>query len=482
MMLASPFLRRMLPRNRFVRNVSVLVGGTAGAQAAAVLAAPLLTRLYTPQDFGLLAVFAALLSLISVIAGLRYETAIPLPEDGAEAAALAALGLLCVALVSALSAIPIFLYGTEIAAWLNTPRLADYFYLVPLGALLAGCYSVLNFCAIRSREFGPLAKTKLGQSAIAVLIQLAGAPFGALALLLGQMAGQGAGAVSLAARVLRPRRSRLRAIGWRSLAQAARRYRQFPLFATWGALFNTAGSQLPAVLFAALFGPAAAGLYILANRVLAMPMQLLGQAIGNVFVSDAAVARREGRLARLTADIHYRLAQIGMPPMVVLLAAGPQLFALVFGEQWRAAGVYAQWLAPWLYLVFVTSPLSSLFAVLERQAAGMLFQGLLLSVRVAAIAFGAWAGDVMTAVAWFATGSALCWFACLAWLVRASGNAWRVVWQPTVGALAWAAALASPLIAGAAWPMGRAQWVLFAAATVLLIAARYAFLMRRAWR
>jgi len=74
-------LRRLLPKNAFVRSVSVLVGGTAGAQILLVLAAPLLTRLYTPEDFGLLAVYASLLALIGVISSLRYELAIPLPED-----------------------------------------------------------------------------------------------------------------------------------------------------------------------------------------------------------------------------------------------------------------------------------------------------------------------------------------------------------------------------------------------------------------
>ena len=49
-------LRRLLPKNAFARGVSVLVGGTAGAQLLTILAAPLLTRLYGPEDFGLVAV------------------------------------------------------------------------------------------------------------------------------------------------------------------------------------------------------------------------------------------------------------------------------------------------------------------------------------------------------------------------------------------------------------------------------------------
>jgi O-antigen/teichoic acid export membrane protein len=473
---------RLLPGNRFARSVSVLVGGTVGAQMIAMLAAPLLTRLYAPSDFGLLAVFTALLSLVSVVAALRYDTAIPLPADGRDAAALAALGVLCTVLVAAACVMPAVAYREEIAAWLNAPALARYLFLVPLGALFAGLYSVLNFCAIRTREFAPLAKTRFSQALIAALIQLAGAPLGAVALLLGQMAGQGSGALSLCLRVAQPRRALMAGVGFARMVQVGYRYRTFPLFSTWSALFNTAGAQLPPMLFAALFTPASAGMYILANRVLALPMQMLGQSIGQVFTADAATAHREGRLPQLAADIHRRLAHIGMPPMLVLLIAGPELFAFVFGEEWRDAGVFARWLAPWLYLVFVTSPLSALFSVLERQAAGMLFQGLLLTVRVAAIAAGAAMGDIMAAVAWFAAGSALCWSACLAWLLRASGNTWDAAWQPTGLALAWAAALASPLALGLLWPMSQPVRLAAFAAAFLLIVGRYAFLMRRAWQ
>ena len=83
---AKTHLRRLLPKNAFARGISLLVGGTAGAQLLTILAAPALTRQYGPEDFGLLAVYASLLALIGVISSLRYELAIPLPVGDAEAA------------------------------------------------------------------------------------------------------------------------------------------------------------------------------------------------------------------------------------------------------------------------------------------------------------------------------------------------------------------------------------------------------------
>ena len=138
-------LRRLLPKNAFARGVSVLVGGTAGAQVLLVLAAPLLTRLYSPEDFGLLAVYASLLALIGVISSLRYELAIPLPEDDGEAANVAVLCLILVVISTILTGVLVLLMGSVIAAALGVPTLAGYLWLLPVGVLLTGFYSLFNY-------------------------------------------------------------------------------------------------------------------------------------------------------------------------------------------------------------------------------------------------------------------------------------------------------------------------------------------------
>lgn len=474
-------LRRLLPTDRFVRRVSVLVGGTAGAQIIMVLAAPVLTRFYSPADFGLLAVFVSLLSLVTVVAALRYEQAIPLPDDDNEAAALLVISLLAASIVTGFSAVPVFFYRSEIARLLNVPALADYLFLVPLGALFAAVYSMLNNWALRMKAFTPIAKTKVSQAVVTVAIQIGAAPLGPGALLAGQVAGQTAGSLSLFMRVLRPHWHLIRNVKWGDIVLVGRRYIKFPIFSTWSAVFNTAGSQLPSLLFAFLFSPAAAGIYILANRVLSMPMQFLGQAIAHVFYSGAAQAHRDGNLGALVGRVHRRLAHIGMPPILILLIAGPDVFGQVFGAQWRESGLFAQWLAPWLYLVFITSPLTSVVLVLERQGAGMAFQALLLLVRVAAIAAGAWMDDLTTAVALFAIGSAGCWLFYLVWVMRAAGNRALDLCRSTLSALVWGIALVSPVLVGTMWRMDQTLWLFSVAAASVLITSRYAYLMKNAW-
>lgn len=477
----AAFIRRVLPKDRFARSVSVLAGGTVASQVIVVLAAPVLTRLYNPQDLGSLAVFIALLSLLSVVACLRYEVAIPLPHEDSEAAELLAICIGAVLLVATAIGIPVILYRHAIAASLNTPALAEYLVLLPVGIFFVGIYNALNLWAVRTKAFTPLAKSKLSQSLTVVTIQLAGSPLGPAALMLGQVAGHAVASLSLALRILRHRWSLFREIKLQNVVSAAHDYKRAALFSTWSALFNAAGWQLPPILFALLFNPAAAGMYALAHRVLSMPMQLLGRAIGNVFFSNAAQARRDGSLAPLVASIHDRLAHIGMPPILVLVIAGPDIFSYVFGQNWREAGVIARWMAPWLYLVFITSPLSILFEVLDKQATGMAYMGVLLVVRAATIIGGAKVGDMMVAVSLFALGNTVFTLINLALVIRMSGNVWSEIWRPTLSALAWAIFLVSPIILTTMWDAGRIIWLFAFAAASLFIAARYAYLMRNAW-
>jgi O-antigen/teichoic acid export membrane protein len=353
--------------------------------------------------------------------------------------------------------------------------------------LLIGIYNVLSQWAIRTRQFGPLAWTRVSQFFFAIAIQLIGAPLGPVALLIGQVAGHGAGSVSLYLQGVNKHWSLLRSVDLRDLVNAAKRYRRFPLFASWGAMFNTIGSQLPPLLFAALFTPALAGVYALANRVLSMPMQLVGKAIASVFLADAAGARREGRLGILVARVHGKLSHIGMVPTLMLLIAGPEIFAFSFGIEWREAGVFAQWLAPWLYLVFVTSPMSAVLDVLDRQAAAMAFQALLLAVRIAAIVSGAWLEDARLAIALFGIGSAMCWLGQLAWIIRAADARWRPMVMASAAALAWGMTIASPLIVALYWDndhVGQidvAVWLMALALAGLLAAGRFTFLLKNAW-
>jgi len=419
------------------------MSGTVGAQALMLLAAPFLTRLFDTEDFGLLAVYAGLLALVGVVSKLRYELAIPLPEADHEAANLVALCVLLVGATTIVSSILVLCLGETLCGLLSVPRLTKYLWLLPVGVLLSGLYTAFNYWGVRKKQFGVIAGTRWRQAFATIAIQLSAFKLGPIALLLGQAAGQSAGIINLAKPLFgRPVFRQLSVVG---IGSMMRRYRRFPIFSTGEGLANTAGAQLPPLMFAGFFGAEAAGIYALAHRVLQLPMALIGKSVGQVFLANAAEARREGTLGSLVEGVHDRLARISLPPAMVLMLAGPDLFALVFGEQWRLAGECARWLSPWLYLVFVSSPMSTLFSVVERQDQGMAFQILLLAARCGAIGLGAWIGEFLIAVKLFGTFSAICWAGFLVWLGRAAGTRPSAMIRPTLSAFAVAQICSTPL-------------------------------------
>ncbi|NGM87298.1 oligosaccharide flippase family protein [Parapusillimonas sp. SGNA-6] len=474
----SASIARLLPRNTFARGVSVLVGGAAGSQLLVVLAAPLLTRLYTPDDFGLLAICMGLITTISSIASLRYEGAIPLPQDDVEAANVAVLCTLAIALMTLVSAALALFANHAIANLLGAPALAKYLWLLPVGVFCLGTYQAFNYWALRHKTFTAMTDARLKQSLTATLVQLAGYKMGVVALLSGYVSGMGMGGFLMSKSALR--HPAFREASLAGILKAAKRYRRFPIYSTWSGLFNTAGRELPPLLFASFFSPTAAGLYALTHRVLAMPMSIIGAAIGNVFLASATDAHRENRLAPLVMSVHDKLAHIAMPPTLVFLLAGPELFAFVFGDNWREAGVFAQWLAPWLYTTLITSPLSTLIIVLEKQRSDLAFEIILLAVRTATLVVGGLNGDLMVTVALFAAGNTLCWAGFLVWITVHSGNSAYSLIQPTMSALAWGVLCVAPLELGIVLH-GRDGWIVALTVTGVLISTRYYFLLRRAY-
>ncbi len=468
-------LASLLPKGSFARGVGVLLGGTAGAQVLTVIAAPLLTRLYTPEDFGVLAVYASLLGLVGALSTLYYFLAIPIPEDDVEAANIVVLCLAILLGVTVATALASVFLAEPIAAALGVPMLARYLWLLPVGVLLSGIYAIFSHWGIRKKQFGEIARASLRQAVASLAIQIAGFKAGAAALIAGQALGQGVGSIRLARTALED--TAFKEISRHRVADAARRHRNFPLYLSWAGLFGTAGNQLPPLLFAALLNAGAAGLFILAFRVLASPIHVVGNAVGNVFLSDAPAAQRAGELGDLVSDVHDKLAQVAMPPAILVAVAGPELFSLVFGGDWREAGMLAQWLAPSLYVMFCDSGLR-VFIVTGHQQLSLLMHAIQLAVRVAAIVAGARYGGLFLAIVLYSCGSALTYAVFILLKLRITSADLPAALKAQVKAFLFGLVCAAPLIAPSIGLPVSVPLLAGLAAFAVLTAGRYWLLYR----
>lgn len=445
----------------------MLASGTVIAQAIAVGASPLLSRLYTPDAFGAFGVFVAIVSLGAVAVGLRYDAAIPLADRDDEAWAVVALTLVLVVLVSLVVGLLTWLFvGTGVIDPLPG-ALRETLILIPMALFLTGVHQTLTFWATRTEAFAATARAGVAQSMTQTAGQIAFGVMGGAALGLGAgfLIGRAAG-VGLLRAALGPRvQARLRGLSARDLRAAASKYRRFPIIALWSSLLNSAGFQVPILVLAVLFHSTVVGWFLLTVRVLQLPLAVIGSAVGQVYYARASKSSVD-ELGSTTRSVFQALAVLGTGPLVLLVVGGDEGFALVFGEAWRQAGDYARWLAPWLLLVFVASPLSTMVYVLSRQRGEFLFQLALVGVRVGALVVGWRLGAADVAIALFGGGSAMLWGIYVVWLLGISGAGIRVPLGRLGRELAVATVLVLPVVAANMLGMDGLTWALIAAAVL----------------
>lgn len=390
---------QLYAREGFRGPVMTLLSGTAVTFVISYLALPVLTRLFTTQAFGISDYFVTIVSILTGFAALRYDDAVMLPESDKRArTVLWLVGILTIGVTAIVAVASI--WSREISSLLHAPEeITPWLWLVAPVLLLIRFGKLAEAWLTRKRAFRTITGAEATNKIAIISSRIglgAGTNLGAGGLIGGFIAGQALGAAYFGAALLR----RTRTLGVRrpsmtELRSVARRYRRFPLYAMPSSLLNSVLGRLPVLLLPIYFGWDVTGLYGRAFAVLAIPLSLIGTAVAQVFFVDGTTAYRENRLAGFTENVHARLVMIGMFPCLLLVAVGPELFAFVFGANWRVAGAYEQYLACWFFLSAVASPLTRLFDILELQRAelGISIGSFLL--LAAALAWGGTTGNVL---------------------------------------------------------------------------------------
>lgn len=350
------------------RAVAAIAGGSAGGQLIALACSPAISRLVPPGEYGPFAVVnAAVMPLASIVA-LRLEAAVPLPRENDEALNIVSTGLRIVAVLALVLVPAAWLLREIVGPWLGLGSDTRLLVWVPVIATLMGLFVLLNQLAIRSRMYAAIAKRNVLQAGTAALAQLAfgAAGLGAHGLALGLAIGQFVGVLALAL-ALRPV-FELRGRAPLHLGQVLARYKRFPLVMMPSALINSLGIQAPLILLAVLYGPVVSGWIGMTQRVLAIPLALIGVAIAQVFLGEFSAAKRadSDQLRALFLGASRYLLLFGLLISLVVIFAGPWIFSAVLGSSWRNSGTYARYLAMGLVFQMVASPLSQTIIVMER--------------------------------------------------------------------------------------------------------------------
>lgn len=389
-------------KSDFYKSVLTILSGSTLAQLIPLFTEPILVRLFTPLEFGILALFLAVATIFSSIATARYEMAIVLPNSSKSAINILFLSLFVAVFVSFLSGLTVILFGKEISLLVDAPELNEFLIWVPLFVLAAGILQSFNMWATRKKYFKNMAVSKLSQSgsnaAIAVGSGWAGA--NALGLISGQIVGWFAGGIALFYRFWRKDRGLISEIKKERIKKEAKKYSDFPKINSLHVLSDIGQQSLFNFMVSGFFGGIVLGFYSRMIRIVRVPAGFIGSAVGQVFYQKASDQWQETQNIRPLFISQLKLMLLlGLPIFGVLVFWGPEIFGFVLTEEWAVAGEYARILSPWLLLNFAISPFSNIPLITGKQKTSFLLSFTMnISVLIALITGYYWKGNIETAL------------------------------------------------------------------------------------
>ncbi|AKB76713.1 O-antigen flippase Wzx [Methanosarcina horonobensis HB-1 = JCM 15518] len=411
--------------SNFITNVLKLVSGSVAAQALGILLIPIITRIYNPDDFGIFQLFISISGILVIVSTFSYQLAIMLPKTEEDAANVTSMCTILVTITSLLVGVVVLLAPGNIDDIFNTPGISKYLPLLPLIVFLNGIFFVQNYWLSRKTRFGVIAGSRVSNTLTTKVLQIGLAkssvtPFG---LIGGYIAGFAFADLFMLKGVKKDIQV-FKKVSIKRMKELAIQYKDFPLFSFWSSIANTISPQVPAFLLAYFYSTSVVGHFSLANQVVNLPMGIVGSAIGQVFfqkVSEVKNGNGEGNMKTIVSEVYNKLISIGLFPMILLMLLGEQIFTFAFGEEWGISGIYVRILVPWIFLVFLSSPITTLYNVFEKQKVWLIFSIALLASRIIALIIGGSHGTPEFALALYSFTGIAFWLWNNAYLLGLAG-------------------------------------------------------------
>jgi len=353
------------------KNMSILAIGVGGAQIISFAATPILTRMYLPEHFGILAIFVAVVGLIGPFNTLRYSVAIPLLKRDGIAINLLAATAFILFFVICIVTIVLMVYAREIFGFFSIASLFPYWWLLPIAVFGSGLYEILNSWSIRQKMFKAIAKTKITQTLSSSIIKIIIGFFEAksIGLLIGNVIATFLSALLLIGSNYTSMRLAFKHMRLQRILFLLKRYVEYPKYRVLSQFILVLALQAPLLFLAAFFGADTAGYFGLTMMVLSIPLALFGNTTGQAYYAEIAKIGRKKphKIYAVTKDVVKRLFLFSLIPFLALLIYSPWLFYIVFGENWQESGVYASIMSFYMFTAFISAPLMNALSVFENQ-------------------------------------------------------------------------------------------------------------------
>lgn len=366
------------------------MSGTALAQVLGYALSPIISRLYSPSDFGIFGSFYAVVTIIAAGITLDYSLAIMLPKEKEDAINLFVLSCFSASIICGICIFLCLLVPGYVQDIIKSPS-GWVMVLLIIAIGVDGLNQACQSWCVRLKKFKHTSASQVIRSLSANGTQVGFGYLegGAPALILGGVLGDLLVSLYLARVVYQDIRKLRDKIRWNRIRKLAKEYRDFPMYSASVNVINTLSMGLPVFMLTHFFGIAAAGAYAFGLRILSAPMGLVQRALRQVLYQKANETHNEGgRLMPLYLKFTGGLFVLALLPSLVILVWAPQLFTWIFGPQWHTAGLFARSLVLWQMFMFCNLPADLCARIARMQRKMFLFNLVLLVLRTLALVIG----------------------------------------------------------------------------------------------
>ena len=364
-------LKKIISKDKVLKATLILASGAAGAKLIGVLAMPVLTRIYSPADFGIMSVFVSASVIVAPILNLRYAAGIPLMKN--ETAALN-LVVLCFILTLLSSVLLILIlkvspeYFSDVTTLSYINNYIEYFIATVICISIS---EILQMWSTRKQYFKIIALSQMGQNLIGIGLKLSLGilGWGSKGLIIGQIFQQGSSFVFLMKNFLKSLIGRKKNISLSRMWNVAKVQRGFPIFRAPSHFLMAFSMQSPIIFVTWLHDKEAAGYMGLAMMSLALPISILGQTASQAYYSEIALNKKDTQLVlEITKKLIRNLVFISVLPALIVFLYGPEIFSIIFGKEWVLSGEIASILCVYLVFQFISNPLMNIFNIYGKQS------------------------------------------------------------------------------------------------------------------
>jgi len=379
----SFFLKKILKKRanvEILKSISTLASGSAISQIILFLTVPVLTRLYSPSEYGVQGVYISVVTILSAVITLNYHQAIPLTIKQYQLKNVLKISFYIGLFLSISLCLLCFIFQSEIAD-LSGIENKSIVFLFPIGALLLSLVLTLELLCYKFNLFGLQAKTHVFFSLGLQALKIGGGYLHAFGItLICSILVSYIAKISVLLFKLRKKVNVLQVVKaapiLRDVKVVLKKYESLPLHRMPQTFVSSLAMYLPIFVLASYFSIADSGQYSLAIGVLGVPLTLLGSAITNVLFPKISTLFNDNHKEMYTFVCKFTLVMIFflVLPLGVFSYYADLLFMYIFGEIWEQAGVFAGTLCLQYYFIIALRPIVVCITVINKNKFYLYFE------------------------------------------------------------------------------------------------------------